>query len=179
MKINIDILIWSERLLELLCILLTLIKGYGFRSKGFITKFFSIILFLILFAIPMKLIPLFYDNFYIYLVVIIIYSLIYIILFIDYSVYNAVASMISFLFALTTAKKLIIDLLYIIFSSYYNLNYDNIFYYPFFGITMFALTIFYQKHPLKTDFRLPGKYWFIMFLIPILAYISEHMNKTD
>ncbi|HHV12529.1 MAG TPA: GHKL domain-containing protein [Clostridiales bacterium] len=171
------IMAWPENFLTLLCILFTLIKGYGFRKRGFFTPYSSLILFLVLFALPMDLIPFFNNNFFIYIIMMIIYSLIYTLIFVDYPVYNAIATMISCLFVLTTAKKIIIDLLYIIFSPYFSSSVYNMLFYPLFYIAMAFLSIFYQKHPLKTHFRLPAKYWIMMFSIPILTYLNEHIFK--
>ena len=63
-----SILAWPENFLTLLCVIFSLVKGYGFRKRGFFTEYSSLILFLVLFALPMDLIPFFHNNFFAYLV---------------------------------------------------------------------------------------------------------------
>lgn len=83
MEILSIIVSWPEDVITFFVLLVTLVSAYSFKENKYINKWASIILFTIIFAIPFNVFDVFYDEFNLYLIMLIGCGLLYALLFVN------------------------------------------------------------------------------------------------
>ena len=77
MKTLSHIIQWPENIITLFSLLITLDAAYGFKKNKYLNKWTSLILFTIIFAIPFQVFDVFFDEFNLYLIMLIGCGLVY------------------------------------------------------------------------------------------------------
>ena len=109
---------WPENIITLFSLLITLDAAYGFKKNKYLNKWTSLILFTIIFAIPFQVFDVFFDEFNLYLIMLIGCGLVYSILFVNYNLKNVMTSFVSCLFTVIGIKGFIGMLFSLTLSQY-------------------------------------------------------------
>ena len=131
MEILSIIVSWPEDVITFFVLLVTLVSAYSFKENKYINKWASIILFTIIFAIPFNVFDVFYDEFNLYLIMLIGCSLLYALLFVNYDLKNVMTTFVSCLFTFVSIKGCIGILFSLTLSSYvsqYSFNFSPHYY---------------------------------------------------
>lgn len=176
MEILSIIVSWPEDVITFFVLLVTLVSAYSFKENKYINKWASIILFTIIFAIPFNVFDVFYDEFNLYLIMLIGCSLLYALLFVNYDLKNVMTTFVSCLFTFVSIKGCIGILLSLTLSSYVSQYSFNFFSALLYYLAIIAVSAFYKRHALKSTSVQPYSYWFFMFLAPVLIYTADRLQ---
>lgn len=167
---------WPENIITLFSLLITLDAAYGFKKNKYLNKWTSLILFTIIFAIPFQVFDVFFDEFNLYLIMLIGCGLVYAILFVNYNLKNVMTSFVSCLFTVIGIKGFIGMLFSLTLSQYVSWTICTLFSSPLYYISIVGICLFYKNHPLKSVSDQPNSYWIFMFLAPVLIYIADRLQ---
>ena len=167
---------WPENIITLFSLLITLDAAYGFKKNKYLNKWTSLILFTIIFAIPFQVFDVFFDEFNLYLIMLIGCGLVYAILFVNYNLKNVITSFVSCLFTVIGIKGFIGMLFSLTLSQYVSWTICTLFSSPLYYISIVGICLFYKNHPLKSVSDQPNSYWIFMFLAPVLIYIADRLQ---
>ncbi len=167
---------WPENIITLFSLLITLDAAYGFKKNKYLNKWTSLILFTIIFAIPFQVFDVFFDEFNLYLIMLIGCGLVYAILFVNYNLKNVMTSFVSCLFTVIGIKGFIGMLFSLTLSQYVSWTICTLFSSPLYYISIVGMCLFYKNHPLKSVSDQPNSYWIFMFLAPVLIYIADRLQ---
>ena len=123
---------WPENIITLFSLLITLDAAYGFKKNKYLNKWTSLILFTIIFAIPFQVFDVFFDEFNLYLIMLIGCGLVYAILFVNYNLKNVMTSFVSCLFTVIGIKGFIGMLFSLTLSQYVSWTICTLFSSPLF-----------------------------------------------
>ena len=176
MEILSIIVSWPEDVITFFVLLVTLVSAYSFKENKYINKWASIILFTIIFAIPFNVFDVFYDEFNLYLIMLIGCGLLYALLFVNYDLKNVMTTFVSCLFTFVSIKGCIGILFSLTLSSYVSQYSFNFFSALLYYLAIIAVSAFYKRHALKSTSVQPYSYWFFMFLAPVLIYTADRLQ---
>lgn len=149
---------WPENIITLFSLLITLDAAYGFKKNKYLNKWTSLILFTIIFAIPFQVFDVFFDEFNLYLIMLIGCGLVYAILFVNYNLKNVMTSFVSCLFTVIGIKGFIGMLFSLTPSQYVSWTICTLFSSPLYYISIVGICLFYKNHPLKSVSDQPNSY---------------------
>lgn len=150
MEILSIIVSWPEDVITFFVLLVTLVSAYSFKENKYINKWASIILFTIIFAIPFNVFDVFYDEFNLYLIMLIGCGLLYALLFVNYDLKNVMTTFVSCLFTFVSIKGCIGILFSLTLSSYVSQYSFNFFSALLYYLAIIAVSAFYKRHALKS-----------------------------
>lgn len=167
---------WPQEIITFFSLLLTLVSTYGFKKNKYLNKWASLILATAIFAIPFHLFDIFFDEFNLYLIMLIICGLIYAVLFIDYSMKYVMTTFVSCLFTFVCVKGCIGILFALTLADTIGWTICTVFSTMLYYLSIVGISAFYRYHALKGTSILPYSYWFFMFLAPVLIYTANRLQ---